>query len=459
LHTQERIHFVGIGGVGMSAIATVLREQGYTVSGSDIRDTEVTERLRAHGIHVDIGHDAAHVAGVTTVVYSTAIRPTNPEIVAAIQRGIPVVHRSQMLARLMEGRKSIAVSGTHGKTTTSSMIANVFERAGLEPTIVIGGDLHDIGSNGKLGSGKHIIVEACESDGSFLNLRPCSEVVTNVEADHLDVHGSLDHIVDSFRKFMAMVPPEEFLVACWDSPTLREISAHAGREAISYGFNSGADYVAHDIEARECSISFSASRRNQPLGRFTLRLPGRQNVLNALACIAVCQSAGIDLEQTRDALAEFHGVKRRFEILGTISGAIVVDDYAHHPTEIRATLAAARAGWDRHIIVVFQPHLYSRTQFLLKEFGAAFDAADELIFTDIYAAREDPVEGVHSGLLVDEVRRRNPAKPVRLISSKEDIVRHLREHARPKQMVLILGAGDIREVGEALVREEPSDVI
>ncbi len=459
MQTREHIHFVGIGGVGMSAIATVLREQGYIVSGSDIRATEVTERLRARGIHVDIGHDAAHVAGVTTVVYSTAIRPTNPEILAAAQRGIPVIHRSKMLARLMEGREGIAVSGTHGKTTTSSMIANVFERAGLEPTIVIGGDLHDIGSNGKLGSGRHIIVEACESDGSFLNLRPCSEVVTNVEADHLDVHGSLEHIAESFRKFIAKVPPEGFLVACWDSPTLRQLSAGAGRKAISYGFNSGADYVADDIEARECSISFSASCRNRPLGRFTIQLPGRQNVLNALACIAVCQSAGIDLEQTREALAQFRGVKRRFEILGTVNGAMVVDDYAHHPTEIRATLAAARTGWDRHMVVVFQPHLYSRTRFLLKEFGAAFDAADELIFTDIYAAREDPVEGVHSGLLVDEVRRRDPSKPVQFISSKEDIVRYLRGRVRPRQMVLILGAGDIREVGEALVGGESSDVV
>lgn len=457
MQTEEHIHFVGIGGVGMSAIATVLRDEGYTVSGSDIRSTEVTDRLQARGIHVDIGHDATHVSGATTVVYSTAIRPDNPEVVEAKRRGIPVVHRSKMLARLMKGRKGIAVTGTHGKTTTSSMIAAVFEYAGLEPTIVIGGDLYDLGSNGKLGSGEHVIVEACESDESFLNLEPCSEVVTNIEADHLDIHGSLEHIAESFRKFMAMIPPDGFLITCWDSRTVREVSADVGREYISYGFNSGADYTARDIQAHEHAVSFTADCRGRSLGRFDLQLPGRQNALNALGCIAASEATGIDPERIREALASFRGVKRRFEILGVVNGAIVVDDYAHHPTEIRATLAAAQAGWQRRRIAVFQPHLYSRTKLLLTEFGAAFDAADELIVTDIYAAREEPMDGVHAGLLVDEVRRRDPSKPVRLISEKDAIVRHLREHADPGDMVLILGAGDIREVGEVLVREGPPD--
>jgi UDP-N-acetylmuramate--alanine ligase len=458
LREMERIHFVGIGGIGMSAIAAVLREQGCSVSGSDIRATEVTQRLEARGIQVHIGHNASYVNGATTVVYSTAIQPSNPEILEARRQGIPVLHRSEMLRRLMRGRKGIAVAGTHGKTTTSSMIARVLEHAGLDPTIVIGGDLYDIGCNGKLGTGEHIVVEACESDESFLNLEPSSEVITNIEADHLDVHGSLAHIVESFRKFMAMAPAEGFLVACWDSPTLREIAGEMGRRPTSYGLNSGADYTASGIEACERMTSFSATYQGESLGRFRLCLPGRQNVLNALACIAASRAAGLELEQIREALAQFRGVKRRFEILGVVDGVMVVDDYAHHPTEIRATLAAAEAGWRRRKIAVFQPHLYSRTKLLLAEFGAAFDAADELIVTDIYAARELPIEGVHSGLLVDEVRRRDPAKPVTLISEKAEIVRHLRERVRPGDMVLVLGAGDIREVGETLVREAHSDV-
>jgi UDP-N-acetylmuramate--alanine ligase len=447
---REPVHFIGIGGVGMSGIASVLLEMGCTISGSDICETHRTTRLARSGATIHIGHDAENLDGAKTVVYNTAIPDSNPELQLARQRGLRVLHRAQMLAELIADKETIAVAGTHGKTTTTSMLSLLLHEAGLAPTFVVGGDVKQFSANGRLGDGKYAVVEACESDGSFAELLPCSEVITNVEADHLDVHGSLSGVVEQFRGFMEGASPDGFLVACRDCPTLRRLIDTAGRSCITYGLSPGADFSATDIVFSGRGSCFTLLQHGRDVGRAELQVPGKHNILNALGALAAATQVGVPLSDAVGTLAGFIGAARRFDVITEANGVLVVDDYGHHPTEVKCTLAAAKAGFDRRIIAVFQPHLYSRTQLFLNEFATSFGDADEIVITDIYAAREEPRSDLSGADVWAAVKREEPDKHVEYIADKNDIVPHLLERVRAGDMVITIGAGDIRQVAQDL---------
>ncbi|MGH7396223.1 MAG: UDP-N-acetylmuramate--L-alanine ligase, partial [Candidatus Rokuibacteriota bacterium] len=392
----QHIHFVGIGGVGMSGIAEVLLTLGYRVTGSDARRSETVERLERLGAKVFLGHEAAHVEGAHVLVYSSAVARDNVEVHAARQRGVPVIGRAEMLAELMRLKYGIAIAGTHGKTTTTSMVAAVLGGGGLDPTVVVGGRVHALGANARLGQGEFLVAEADESDGSFLKLTPTIAVVTTVDAEHLDHYADLDAIVGAFLAFVNKVPFYGCAVVCLDDQNVQRMIPHIEKRVVTYGLAAGADLMARRLQFSGMRSEFEAVHRGKSLGSVVLQLPGRHNVLNALAAASV----GLDLEMPFDriqaALASFAGVQRRFQIRGEAQGVLVVDDYGHHPAEIRATLAAAKAGFDRRVITVFQPHRYSRTQHLLNDFLTAFYQSDVLIVMDIYAAGEAPIPGVHA---------------------------------------------------------------
>ncbi|BCV24691.1 UDP-N-acetylmuramate--L-alanine ligase [Gelria sp. Kuro-4] len=447
---KRTIHFIGIGGAGMSAIAKVLLEAGNTITGSDLKRSEATARLARMGATIYIGHRAKNLKHPDLVVVSSAIPATNVELAAAKEAGIPIVQRGEMLAELMDDRKGIAVAGAHGKTTTTSMISLVLERAGLDPTVLIGGELNDIGGNAKVGRGEYLVAEADESDGSFLKLRPHIAVVTNVEDDHLDYYGSVEKIAAAFATFVARVPGAGLAVLCADNPTAAHIAGVCQRRTVTYGLDNPATYEARNISHRTLHSDFDVFERGAYLGSLSLSVPGRHNILNALATVAVAREVGVDFAVVREALAVFHGVHRRFELLGEVGGVYVVDDYGHHPTEIKATLSAAKLGRFSRIICVFQPHRYTRTKFLHKEFGAAFGQADELIITGIYSAGETPIAGVSSELIVDAVAAQDGPQPV-YIPELKHIVPYLLERVRPGDLVLTVGAGNIWTVGEELV--------
>jgi len=449
---KPHYHFVGIGGAGMSGIATVLLEMGCRVTGSDIAETPATTRLRGLGADITIGHRADNVDGADSLVYSTAIPRDNVELAIARSKGLPLLHRAEMLARLMEGRHTIAVAGTHGKTTTTCMIGIVFTRAGLDPTLVIGGDIRQLGTNARLGRGEHLIMEACESDNSFLHFQGASEVITNIEADHLDTHGCMEKICESFQAFMGLVPPEGFLIVCADSPHLMDVARRVDHPVTTYGLSPEAEVTARDLRFDGATSAFRACVREDEVAEIRLSVPGRHNVQNALGAIAACLQSGIELDTIRDGLAEFCGARRRFEVLGEINGALVVDDYAHHPTEIKATLRAARDGFQRRIVVIFQPHLFSRTRLLLDGFAGAFAEADEIIITDIYASREAGQGGIDGRDLFERVRQNEPGKPVHYIADKDEIAPRVAALVAPQDMVITVGAGDVRVVAERLVR-------
>ncbi len=447
---RDPVHFIGIGGVGMSGIASVLLDMGCTVSGSDIRATHRTARLARSGATISIGHDPENLDGAKTVVYNTAIPESNAELRRARKRGVRVLHRAQMLAELIADKESIAVAGTHGKTTTTAMLSVLLHDAGLAPTFVVGGDVKQFDANGRLGLGRHAVVEACESDGSFTELLPCSEVITNIEADHLDVHGSLSGVVEQFRVFMAGASPDGFIVACRDCPTLRRLIDGMGRPCITYGLYPGADFSATDIGLSGSGASFTLLHHGCDAGRVHLRVHGKHNVLNALAALAAAEQIGIALQDAATTLATFTGAVRRFDVISEVDGVLVVDDYGHHPTEIKCTLAAAKAGFSRRIIAVFQAHLYSRTQLFLNEFAASFGDADEIIITDIYAAREAPRTDLSGADVWAAVKLNEPDKHVQYIPDKADIVPYLLERVQHGDMVITIGAGDIRDVAREL---------
>ncbi|HEX5532071.1 MAG TPA: UDP-N-acetylmuramate--L-alanine ligase [Methylomirabilota bacterium] len=453
----QHIHFVGIGGVGMSGIAEVLLTLGYRVTGSDARRGEAVERLERLGAKVYLGHAAAHVEGAHVVVYSSAVARDNVEVAAARQRGIPVIARAEMLAELMRLKYGIAIAGTHGKTTTTSMVAAVLAAGGFDPTVVVGGRVHGLGTNARLGQGEFLVAEADESDGSFLKLTPTIAVVTTVDAEHLDHYPDLDAIVAAFLAFVNKVPFYGAVVVCLDDPNLqRMIPRMMDKRVVTYGLEAGADVTARRLQFAEMRSTCEVAHRGTTLGTMSLQIPGRHNVLNALAATAVALDLEMPFPKIQSALAGFAGVQRRFQIRGTARDVLVVDDYGHHPAEIRATLAAAKAGFDRRVITVFQPHRYSRTQHLRDDFLTAFYQSDVLIVMDIYAAGEAPIPGVHARDLADGIAAHGHREVLYLGSDRAAIVDYLCESTRAGDLVLTLGAGDVGLLGgELLTRLGP----
>jgi UDP-N-acetylmuramate--alanine ligase len=447
----RRIHFVGIGGIGMSGIAEVLLNLGYEISGSDLSVTDITQRLDDLGAAIHRGHDAAHIGAAEVVVTSTAVRPDNPEVIAAHQRNIPVIPRAEMLAELLKMKFSIAVSGSHGKTTTTSMIATLLAHGGLDPTIVLGGKLASIGSNARLGNGEVIVAEADESDGSFLKLSPCLAVITNIDKEHLDYYRDLEEIKEAFLQFANIVPFYGATILCLDDPSVREILPRIKRKIVTYGLSEAADYRAEGISFDGATSRFSLYHRDTLLGSLKLNVPGLFNVYNALATVAVAREMDLAFPVIRQGLQRFTGVQRRLEVRGEAQGITVVDDYGHHPTEIRATLAAAKLVWPGRIIVVFQPHRYTRTQALYSEFLTAFAQADGLIVTDIYAASEEPIPGVTGKTLCEGIRREGHPD-ASFIPEFDAIAAHLATKAQRGDVILTQGAGRVWKVGEALLK-------
>ena len=435
----------------MSALAATLRGWGLRVSGSDRADSPLLAQLRASGVETSFPQAAANLGDADLVVYTTAILPDNPELVAAQSRGIELWHRSKMLAALLSAKRRIAIAGTHGKSSTTSMVATVLAHLGQDPTLFVGGISGNFHSNYHLGEGPCAVFEACESDGSFLAYGGCSQVITSAESDHLDQHGTYENLLTAFKQFAASADPEGFVAYAFRPPLIAEIAACSPARQVSYGLDAAADYSAADIAPEDGSMVFTPVIRGQRLRPARLPVIGDHNVRNALAALAVATELGLDPQGAAEALAYYRGVQRRFERLGYCQGFEVVDDYAHHPTEIRATLAAARKHYDRRLIAIFQPHLYSRTRDLLDDFGAAFADADVVIIADIYAAREAPADDISSEDLYRLVCERNPGKRVAYFPTFEEIAQFVRATARPGDMVLTIGAGDIREVGEALV--------
>jgi len=445
----EPVHFIGAGGAGMSGIAAVLACLGVAVTGSDLKVSRYTRHLEECGVRVSIGHRAEQVAGAAVVVISSAIPEGNPELQEARRCGLPVLQRAEMLARIMAMRRGLAVAGTHGKTTTSSMISHVLHQCGKDPTFLVGGELNDIGSNAGVGQGEWLVAEADESDGSLLFLRPELAVVTNVELDHHANYRCLDEVRDVFRRFVRLLPAEGRLVLAKGAGG-DFLAAETEATVVTYGIGAG-DLVAELARADALGSEFEVTLDGEALGRVTLGVPGEHNVLNALAAIATLAYAGVTLEEATPHLAGFSGAARRFQELGRARGVVVVDDYAHHPTEVVATLKAATSGSYRRVIAVFQPHLFSRTRYLQREFGRALALADETIVTDIFPAREEPEPGITGKLIVDAYLAERPGGPVWYLPRIPDIVRHLEGRVREGDLVLTIGAGDVFHVGERLV--------
>ncbi len=454
LGKTRRVHFIGIGGIGMSGIAELLANLGYAVTGSDQKRSSVTDRLSELGIVVAEGHAAHQVGDADVVVVSSAVGPTNPEVAEALRRRIPVIPRAEMLAELMRLRYSIAVAGAHGKTTTTSMIALVLERAGLDPTAVIGGRLSAFGGNARLGRGELMVAEADESDRSFLKLFPTIAVVTNIDHEHLDSYGGFDDLQQAFVDFANKVPFYGAVIACADDRHLAAILPLMTRRVVSYGLEAeSADVGATDVRLAPMSVTATVTRRVagavSTLGSLTLNVPGRHNLLNALATVAVALELDLPFERIATGLAEFKGAERRFEVRGEIGGVLVVDDYGHHPTEIAAVLAAART-LERRIVVAFQPHRFSRTAALMDAFGPALAGADHIVLTDIYAAGEDPVPGVTLERLAAAVHAATDA-PIDIVPGVEDVAPVLASMAQPGDLVITLGAGSIGTVPDRLI--------
>jgi UDP-N-acetylmuramate--alanine ligase len=451
LHKKHRVHFVGIGGIGMSGIAEVLLNLGYLVTGSDLHESETTKRLHALGAQVFVGHQEENLAvNPSVVVISTAVKYSNPEVLEARRRQIPVIPRAEMLAELMRMKYGVAVAGSHGKTTTTSIVAAVLSSAGLDPTMVIGGRVHMLGSNAKMGQGEILVAEADESDGSFLFLSPTIAVVTNIDREHMDYHQTIERLHDSFLAFINKVPFYGLAVLCLDDAAVRALIPKVKKRWTTYGLSSEADFSARDLHMDAAGVKFSALHRGKPLGKLRLRLPGRHSATNALAAIAIAQELEIPFSRVTEALEAFTGIHRRFEIKGEPHGILVIDDYGHHPAEIRATIGAIRDSWKRPLTVIFQPHRYSRTQDLFDEFLTAFEGADRLILTEIYPAGEDAIPGVNSESLYQAIKRMGHTE-VEFVADKNQIPKMLAEKLNAGDIALTLGAGDVYKVGEALV--------
>ncbi|MBQ9376803.1 MAG: UDP-N-acetylmuramate--L-alanine ligase [Schwartzia sp.] len=448
----RKVHFIGVGGAGMSALARILLDKGYEVSGSDIKSSAVSRQLAERGARIFQGHAAENVGSAEAIVVSSAIGEDNPEVVAAKERGLRRLHRSDVNAALVNAVKGIAVAGAHGKTTTTSMIGLVLEHAGVDPTIVIGGQVDYLeDGNARLGRGEYLVSEADESDGSFLKLLPHIAVVTNIENDHMDHYGTMENIKKAFRRFLENVDRESgYCVLCYDNDNVREIAKTLDRRIVSYAIDHPADYRAVNIEPHGTGIAFDVEKEGEILGRVELNIPGRHNVLDAMAAVITGLLCGLTVKEAAEGLAIFHGAKRRFETKGRAAGVWVVDDYAHHPTEIRATLRAARQTNPKRLICVFQPHRYSRTQLLRDEFGGAFGDADLLVLTDIYSAGEAPLKGVNGATIFSAVEE-TTHQTAAYIASREHVAAYLESIVEEGDLVLTMGAGDIYRTGEELV--------
>ncbi len=445
----KRVHFIGIGGIGMSGIAEVLHNLGYEVSGSDARTSDVTERLQRLGVTVHAGHAAENVAGADVVVTSSAIRPDNPEVVAAERQNVPLIPRAEMLAELMRMKYGVAVGGSHGKTTTTSMVATILHEAGLDPTAVIGGRLDRFESNAKLGKGELLVAEADESDGSFLLLSPTVAVVTNIDAEHLDHYGTMDDLFKAFRDFANKVPFYGLAVLSHDHPNVQRIMPEIRRRYVTYGRNVHADFRATGIRLGSFGSEFQVVRGATTLGEVRLPIPGVHNVDNALAAIAVATELDVPFETTAKALGSFGGVRRRFETKGIVAGVRVVEDYGHHPAEIRATLAAARTLEPKRIVTLFQPHRYTRTRDLFGDFMSCFNESDVLALTDIYPAGEEPIPGVTSERLAEAIRAGH--RDVHWVPDKYTLPDRIEPELEPGDLVLLLGAGDINKLAAPIL--------
>lgn len=453
----KQVHFIGVGGVGMSGIARVAHDQGMQVSGSDIKESRYTKQLREAGITVFIGQKAENIPeGNPVVVISTAILENNPELIEARRRGLEIWHRAQMLAHLGVGLDTLAVAGTHGKTTTSSMLASALDALGADPTFLIGGIVRAYGTNAHSGTGDHYVVEADESDKSFTYLSPKAVLVTNIEADHLDHYKDLDEIYDKFHDFMGLVPEDGVIVACGDEPHVVEIARSEGRRMYTYGFNEGCDvritsYEPHGIGSRYTAVMPDGTQVEGTIKQN----PGRHNVLNATGVITLLWALGFDAAKVAQALSGFAGVRRRFDLVGEVGGVTVVDDYAHHPTEIAATISAAAGLGYKHVHVLFQPHRYSRaplfTQVLHNEFGAAFDKADSVTFMDVYPAGEAPVPGVSGKTFLNVVLEHEGHPQADFVAHRVDIVPHLMDKLQPGDLVITMGAGDVTAMGPQII--------
>ncbi len=457
LSKYRHIHCIGIGGVGLSAIAEIFLKRGYWISGSDLKPGEVTEKLKNQGALIFFDHDESNIHGADLVVYSSAVSPDNPEIVAAQRNGIPVVPRAEVLGALMrEFGQSIAVSGTHGKTTTTSMISLILEEAGCDPTILVGGNLPAFNGNVKVGKGDFIVTEACEYMDSFLSLYPKYKIILNIDSDHLDYFKDIDHIVNSFDRFARLEPEDGAVIAYTANPFVRSIVKDLPRRVITFSLDEQSDYYAENIQFNSAGMpSFDLLHQGEKLGFLQLSVPGEHNIVNALAAAACCHDLGVDADRIISTLAAFTGTQRRFDIIGvTKNGLRIVDDYAHHPTEIKATLSAAVNVPHKNMWCLFQPHTYTRTLALFEEFAQAFELADKIILAEIYAAREKNIYKISSRELVSEIKRTYPDKEVYYLGSFDEIANFVVNNGEPGDLVITMGAGDIYKVAEIILSKE-----
>jgi len=446
----HKVHFVGIGGIGMSGIAEILLNQGFEVSGSDNSLTEVTDRLKELGAKVYKGHSPENLKDADVLVYSSAVTTDNPEVTAAVEKNIPIIKRSEMLAETMRMKYGIGIAGTHGKTTTTSMVGLTLTEGGIDPTIIVGGKLSGLGgTNARLGNGEFIVVEADEFDRTFLKLTPVIAALTTLESEHLDTYKDLDDIKSAFIEFANKVPFYGFVVLCLDEPALLEIIPEINKKIITYGTTPHADIRAVDITHNEFFSSYTVMHKSESLGAIKLNVPGLYNVKNSLVAITIAKELGIEFSVIKKALEKFSGVYRRFEIKYD-NEILVVDDYAHHPTETTAALEGVRSGWKRRLVVVFQPHLYSRTRNFYQEFGRSFLNSDVFICTDVYPAREEPIEGV-DGKMISDITQKFGHTNVHYIADKNEIPKYLLNIVEDDDIVITMGAGDIWKYGEKFV--------
>jgi UDP-N-acetylmuramate--alanine ligase len=446
----KTLHFVGIGGAGMSGIAEILQNLGYNVRGSDSTPSEITTYLEQVGVTIFPSHAPDNISDADVVVISSAISGDNPEVIKARELGIPVIKRAEMLGELMRLKYSIGVAGTHGKTTTTSMIGKIFREAGLQPTLIVGGVVAELGTGASLGSGDYLIAEADEYDRSFLAMFPTLAVVLNLERDHLDCYTDMQDLKNSFLTYINKVPFYGSAILSADDDNLQEILPRVTRPHATFGFSPEADYSATEIAIEPSGTMFSVFCRGELLGGITLRVPGRHNVANALAAVAVSHELDVPFENVADALREFSGVGRRFEIVGDVNGVLVIDDYAHHPTEIDSTLRTARQLYDGRLIVVFQPHLFSRTSDFVSEFARVLSQADQCILTDIYPAREEPIPGVTSEIIKEEGMKQGN-RNFNYVGKKENAIAAVANMAKPGDVVLVMGAGSITYIRQQLL--------
>jgi len=452
----KHAHCIGVGGIGLSAIAEILLSRDITVTGSDMKESEITDNLIEKGAHIFLGHRERNVEGADVVIYSAAVGADNPELMRAKELGIPVMTRAEMLGTLMkEHKSSIAISGTHGKTTTTSMVSLILDNAGMKPTILVGGNLTEIGGNVKIGEGDYFITEACEYMDSFLSLRPKIEIILNIDSDHLDYFKDINHIVESFDKFAKLVPSDGLIIA-YDANSFVKSVVDKLDNVITFGYNEGSTYYATNIEFNSSGRpAFTANHNGQALGRIQLKVPGEHNILNALAAIACCHSLGADMSVIVETLEAFGGTERRFDIVGmTDAGVQIVDDYAHHPTEIMATLAAAQNVPHKHLWCLFQPHTYTRTMALFEEFADAFEKADKVVLAEIYAAREKNIYKISSKELVNEIKAKHPVKEVYYFKDFDEIANFVSNNAEEGDLVITMGAGDIYKVADIMLERE-----